>query len=105
MVPTIERIKAQIDHAHFANFPEPNFLHIELHRVLGILLISPDAETVIRLIAPVRRSGNIVRSRYGIRLIIPASKFHGMSDHPDLDLISSSKPAQFTEAFGNVFGF
>src|SRR4029079_6634670 len=59
-VPSGHPVKEELDHAALSDFTKANLLDVELYRLGRLLLIAPERQAVVRLVAPVRRPADVV---------------------------------------------
>src|SRR5262245_12622164 len=72
--------------AALADVPKANFLHVNFYfRFVVMAQVSPNDDSVVGFIAPVRRSCTIVKCRYWILPIIVAIKFRRMNHYPNMN--------------------
>ena len=86
IVPAVDFAPPEFHHANLPNLSEADFLHIEFDIPLGVIFVTPDDQTVVSFVPPVRRSGDIVRSRNWIGAVFTPMELLGMRDNPHMDV-------------------
>lgn len=105
LIPSIDNVPGQFDHADFPDFTKANFLDIDFDGLGQFVFIAPDREAVVGFVAPMRRAGNIVGRWDWVTAVLSSIKLLRVGYDPHMDPLLSGKAPNLPEASTDIFRF